>query len=115
PRAELADPRQVPARRRENAGLALDRLEHHGAGLRGGGGLQGRRVAVLEEAEAFGERAEPLLVFRLAGGRERAEGAAMEGVVEAEDLDPLRVAVGDVEVARELDHRLVRLGAAVAE
>src|SRR2546427_7614709 len=47
------------------------------------------RLPEVEKAETFRQRAESLLVLVLAGRGEGAEGAAVEGVVEAEDLDPL--------------------------
>src|SRR3989475_11345105 len=73
------------------------------------------RLPEVEKAETFRQRAESLLVLVLAGRGEGAEGAAVEGVVEAEDLDPLGVPVHHVEMAGELDHRPARFGAAVAE
>src|SRR5439155_964624 len=97
------------------ARFALERLEQHGAGLRGHGLLQLFDVAKIEKAEPGRERAETLLVLGLPGGGERAQGAAVEGVVEAEDLDPLGRTFHYMPVAGELDHRLVGLGPAVAE
>ena len=114
-RAELAYAGQVSARRHHDACLALHRLEQDRAGLVGEGGSELLSIAEVEKAETFRQRAESLLVLVLAGCGEGAEGAAVEGVVEAENLDSLGVAVHNVEMAGELDHRLVRFGAAVAE
>src|SRR5205823_5795995 len=102
-------------RRHHDACLALHRLEQDRAGLVGEGGSELLSIAEVEKAETFRQRAESLLVLVLAGCGEGAEGAAGGGVVEAENLDSLGVAVHHVEMAGELDHRLVRFGAAVAE
>ena len=69
---------EVAVGRDDDAGLALDRLEHDGGGLVGDGGRESGGVAVRDEGDVAGQRLERLAVGRLAGQRERAHGAAVE-------------------------------------
>ena len=50
--AELADPGQVAVGRHDDAGLALDRLEQHGDGVRRDRGRERVEVAVGHDVEA---------------------------------------------------------------
>src|SRR5439155_14720016 len=102
---------EVAGRRQVDAALALDRLDEDGARL--AVDQLGRRAEVAERgvAEARQQRFESLVILRLAGGAERAHRAAVEAVEHRDDLVAARLA----EQPRDLDHRLVGLGAAVSE
>ena len=84
---------------RMRAGLAVDQL---------GDGVE---VAERGVAEAGQQRLDALVVLRLAGGAEGAHRPAVEAVEHGDDLVAARLAVEP----GQLDRRLVRLGAAVAE
>ena len=61
------------------------------------------------------ERPHAHVVLRLPGEGQRSVRSAVKAVVRRDDLDALGVSVLVLGAARELDHRLVRLGAAVRE
>ena len=112
--AERAHLLKVAGRRRIDAALALDGLEHDGAGL-----LThhlGERVNVIvgNVVKACWQRAEALMVVRLSRRRERRNRAAMEATQRRDDLRFLRVERMRV-FARDLDGALVRLRTGVAE
>ena len=108
---QLAQSFQVAGRRQVDAAFALDRLDQDGTGLAIDQPGHGLEVAEGGIAEAGQQRLDALVVLRLAGGGERAEGSAMEAVEHGDDL----VAAGLAVQAGQLDGGLVRLGAAVAE
>ena len=113
--AQLARRRQEAGVQRVHAALALHRLDQHGGGARADGGPQGVEVVGRHVREARRQRLERLLLRSRPGGRQRAVRAAVERALEADDLVLVRPAARPAAAARELDRRLVRLGAGVAE
>ena len=114
--APVAQALEVLLRGRVDAALALDRLDHHRAGLVGGRLLDRLKVVERDRVgqEAVRQRAVILLVGRLAGRGQHRQRAAVERVVGRDDLVgavPLVLAV----LARQLHRALVRLDAAVRE
>jgi hypothetical protein len=101
-----------------NAAFALHRLHKHCGDLARLYDLPGLlEVAVLRERHPGHDGLEWLPVLALAGERERAHGPAVEAVAEREELDG-RAPAGvrrPLELAGELDGRLVGLGAAVGQ
>src|SRR4029077_15637104 len=94
----------------------LDRLDDDGRGAFADRRARSGRVAERNEANRRHERPEAVAALRLAGDAERAERAAVEAVLERDDLGPLGLgARDDLIAARQLQRRLVRLGAGVAE
>jgi hypothetical protein len=112
---ELARGAEVSVRRRQHPGLALDRLHDERGGPLAERRLERREVAEGHVAHAGDERLEAVLVLLLAAHRDGEERPAVEGVPARDDLVPLRMAEVGVVLAGELEHRLVRLRAAVAE
>ena len=130
--ADLADPLEVAVGRDEAAARVLDRLEdHRGDRLRPleddplldrVGGPE--RVAVLGPAVDVGvrhvagagdERFELVAQVGDPGRRERPQRGAVVGDLAGDEFVLLAFAVGAVVVARQLQRRLDRLGAAVGE
>ena len=99
---------------RKNAAFALDPFDADAGGSFADGGFERRDVVWRNESDAGHQRLEILAVFRLAGDGKRAEGAAVKGIFERNDLE----LVGRDVVAVGLDH-LERafggFGAAVGE
>ena len=81
-RAELA---QELAGDQADAALALDRLDHDRRRLRPDRRLDRLEVAERHLVEALRRRAEAFQVFRVAGGGERRQRAAVEGAGEGDD------------------------------
>ena len=92
-----------------DAGLALDRLEQHRRGALADGRVAAPPASLATTDEAGHERRERRLLGLLRRRRQRAVGAAVEAVA-ARRRSRRRAGA-----ARELDRRLVRLGAGVAE
>jgi len=112
---DLAQGRQVAGRRQQHAAFPLHRLDQDRDG-RGGDRFAHRfGIVVGDEPEARGHRLEPLTVARVAGGRERGEGAAVERVVGHQDLVGLRSPDRLAALPGELDRGLVGFRTAVAE
>ena len=112
--ALVADPPQPleEARRGgDNAPLAEDRLDEDPAGVVVDELRHRIEIAVGGVLEAGKHRPQALVVFRLGGGGDGAERAAVEAAAEGDDL--VLHAVGAE--ANELDRRLVGLGAGIAE
>jgi hypothetical protein len=113
--AEPADGLQLGFGPGARAALALHGLEDD---RRGGGAdqfLQAVEVAELRADEAGRRRAEALHVAGVGGGVDRRERAAVEGAVEADDVDALGVALHPVVLARGLDGALDGFRARVGE
>ncbi len=112
---QLLQAPQVVARGREHARLPLHRLDQDGAGTRSG--LPGRRLQVSEgnATEAGRERLERSPVALDPGRRQRPQGATVKTPLHGEDLDRIGSLLRPSPLPRQLDRRLVRLGAAVAE
>jgi len=107
---------QVARRRQVDAALGLDGLGDDGAGAVADRGPRRLQVGEGDEAHVGEQRAEALPVLGLAGHRQRAEGPAVEALVEGDDLHPARLAAHHRLVApRELQGGLVGLGARIAE
>ena len=110
--AELAHAGQVVRRRGDDAALPLDRLDQH---RRGGAVverlLERAEVVVGDLVEAVGHRRERRLLGRLPGGRQRGQGAAVEGAVRREH----DVATVARRGASQLQRALVGLGPGIAE
>lgn len=102
------------ARRRDHAAFALDRLEHHGNGLVVDQPLDRIDIVDLGLREARHLRRVDRVPAGLAARRHRRERAAVEAVVERDDL--VR-AVPELAppFARELDRTFIRFRAAVRE
>src|SRR2546426_3342419 len=110
PGAQLAHEREPLGIDRADAALALQRLDDHrrGAGRRDRV-IDRRPILPRDDAHAGDEGLERLAVLRPVGGGERGEQPAVERAREGDDLGlpgPL---------ARELERRLVRLGARIVE
>ena len=71
---------------RDNAAFALDPLHHDARGTFADGLLERRHVVDGDEADAGQQRLEIGAVFRLSGYRQRAQGAAVKGIVQRDDL-----------------------------
>jgi len=112
---QIAQRRQVALARDDHAPLTLDRLDQDGDRL-----LVDRRgdrvgVAVGQDAKAARERSEALAILIVRGEADDGRGAAVEVLVEDQDL---ALGVGHAldrlpPLARQLDRGLDRLGAAV--
>ena len=111
--AERADALHELVRRRRDAAFALHRLEHDRDRLVVHRGLDGSQIVVVGIGEADRQGIVSLLAPRLRRRRDRRERAAMEALAHRHDLvaPPVRRAP----LACELDRRLVRLRARVAE
>ncbi len=72
-------------------------------------------IVARHEAHALQHGIEALAIFRLAGERERAHGASMEGVLQRDHDALLRAACGVAGSAHQLQRAFDRLGAAVGE
>src|SRR5258708_834532 len=108
-----ADAFEVLLAGRHDPRLALNRLQQDRDGALVGGLLDGAEVVVVDVGKALGHGQEGLLVLRLAGGRDRRQGAAVEALVGADDLESA-VALLLAPLPGDLDRALVGLGAAVA-
>jgi hypothetical protein len=89
--------------------FTLDRLDEDRRGAVTDRILERGGIVPRHHHEARHERLERLLLLALRRGRQRAERASVEGVLEHDDLALRPVAAG------ELDRALVGLGAGVAE
>ncbi len=113
--AQLARPFQVGLLRRQHAALALDRFQHHGAGLVGDRRRQRFQVVVGNVGDTLELGPEAIGILRLAADVDGEQGAPVEAVAGGDDLVLLR-AVDIVGVAAsQLEGRLVGLGAGVGE
>ena len=112
--AEVADALEVIGLRNDHPALALDRLDHHRDGLIAKRTIQRGQVVEWREPEAGHERLKALVVFLLAGCAQRRQRAAVKRTECGHDLEPA-AAVLVAPSARELDRRLVGLGAGIAE
>ena len=101
-------------RRRKNAAFALDAFDDDRADVRAHVLLHRVEIAVRNVRDSL-DPTEALAVLRRAGQRHRAHRAAVERVVERDELRALRVALRMEVTTRELEQRLVRLRARVAE
>src|SRR5262249_1047814 len=110
-RAEVA---HELTRGQADAALALDRFDDDRRGLRPDRLPDRLHVAMRHLHEAAGNRTHALDVFRVAGGRERGERAAMEGAGKGDEMGALGTAVDEVITARGLDRALDGLGAGIA-
>ena len=113
--AEAAQFAQEGVRHRADAALALDRLDHERRRLGADDGLQGLDILERHLVEAFDLRAEALEILGLAAGCDGRQRPAVEGALERDDAEALRMAVRGVVLAGHLDGRLVRLGAGIGE
>ena len=115
--AERAHTGEEPRLRGHHAALALHRLQHHRADVAGRHRrLELREVVEIDVPEARGQRLEAFLVLRLRGRGDRGQRAAVETAAEGDDDATLGgAALRACPLARELDRRLVGLGARVAQ
>ena len=113
--AQAPELAQISVRRHDDAGLALDRLDQHRAGILGDRGRDRGGVAERHRPEAAGERPEPVAVGGVGGKADDRGGAAVEVLLGHDDLGPVgRDALDPVAPApRRLDRRLDRLRAGV--
>jgi len=114
-RAELARRGQELARRRHHAALALHRLDDERCRVVVDGFVERRNVVERGERKPARERLEAFLILRCVGGRECAEGTAVERAVGREDRRPFAFVFAPGELPGKLDCRLVRFGAGIAE
>ena len=112
--AERADFLQVAVIRCMDTALALDGLEHDRTGLVAHGFLKLIDIVVVDIGEAARHGAEALLVVRLARGRERRVGAAVETHAGRDNLNFLRI-LRRCPFAGNLDCAFIRLSTGVAE
>src|SRR6185369_5225558 len=84
--APFAQLREEALRRYDHAGLALDRLDQHGAGIGIGSRAHAGHVAEVEVHEARRERPEAGAVFGLARKADDGAGAAVEVAARYQDL-----------------------------
>ena len=111
-RAQLAEAAQIVRRRDHHSGLAQDRLHQHGRhACRIARGVHGIEVAVGDVVEPGRHGQECRLLFVLSGGRQRGQGATVEGAVGGHHC----VAVRSGPPAGQLDGALVGLGPRVGE
>jgi hypothetical protein len=94
----------------------MDDLEEHGDDVRIARRhlFDRRRVVQRHAHEPFDQRLEAGLHLGIAGGRQRRDGAAVEGLLVDHDLGALDALVVAV-LARDLDRAFVRLEAGIAE
>ena len=111
--AERAHAGHELRRRGRHAALALHRLEHDRHRLVGESGLDGLEIVEVGIGETNRQRLETGLAPVLARRRDRRERTAVEAVAHRDHL--VAAAVRGTPLAGELDRRLVRLGARVAE
>ena len=78
--------RQIAGGRDDDAGLALDRLEHHGGRLVGDGGAERVDVGVRDEGDLARERLERRAVGLLGRQREGAHRATVEGTFRGDQV-----------------------------
>ncbi|CDX50950.1 hypothetical protein MPL3365_130224 [Mesorhizobium plurifarium] len=113
--AQLAQPLQGLRRHRADAALALHRLDQDCRGLRRDR-LFGRvDVVECDLVEALDLRAEAFEIFVLAAGGDRRERAAVEGALESDDAETLRVTLDELVAPGRLDGAFQRLGARIGE
>ena len=114
--AELTDALDELVGSGEHAALALNRLEHDGAGLALDISiLEGLQVVVVSIHEAGNQVAEALLDggVGLAGSGHGTEGTAVEGGLSGDDGPSVGTDVLDAPLTGDLDHSLVGLSAGV--
>ena len=106
---------QVFAGRRNHPTLALHRLEHHGAGALGNLRFQRGDIVVGHMADAADRRTEALGVLGLAADADGEQGTTVEAVAAGDDLVLVGTKVVVRPTPRQLERRLVGLGAGVDE
>ena len=116
PVAERTQPGEIIILRHDHAAFAKHRFDQHRDHFRVAGGnfRQGFDIVVGETHETLHQRLEASVHFWVAGGAQRRQRAAVEAALGDRDLgrvDATRVTTG----ARNLDRRLVRLGAGITE
>ena len=105
----------APLRNRPHAALALDRLDDDRRGVGRDGGGEGRGIGRIDEGHAGNQRLERRAIVIVPGDRQRAHRPAVERVRRSATNFGARRALRVPEAARELQARLDRLRAAVAE
>jgi len=115
PFGELAELREIPRRRHDDTGLALDRFDEDGDRALVHRRPDGVGIPEGQQAIAAGERTEPLTVLGARGEADDRGRAAVEVVVEDQDLALGRrhALDGLPPLPGQLDGSLDRLGAAV--
>ena len=113
--ADLAQGAQEFGRNRMHAALALQGLDDQSRGLRPDHGVQRVQVIHRDMVEAFHLGAEAFQILVVAGGIDRAIGAAMKGAREADDMEAFGMAVDELVAAGGLDRQFHRLGARIGE
>jgi len=103
--------------RNPGAAVALHRLQHDRGDIAGReDSLKGFDIVEIEIAESARQRLVAFLVFRLGGGRDGGQGAAVERATESDDDAPLRrPSDRRGPASHQLDRRLVGFGAGVAQ
>ena len=103
-------------RERAGAPLALDRLDQDGRRGRARRRSLDRLPVPPGDMDVAGQlRTEPGHIAGVAGGVHRRVGSAMEGAVEADDVDPFWLAIGRMVFAGGLQRAFDRLGPGVGE
>ena len=98
---------------RQDAALALDELHHDGTGRAVHLGLEVVQVTCGCIVKALGEGEKIVMKARLAGGLERRDRAAVEGVPQGDDLAAALAVLVKAVFAGQLDRALVGLCARV--
>ena len=109
------DGRDKRRRQRPHPALALNRLHDDGRRLVGHRGIKRRRIGRVHKRHTRDQRFERLAIMRVRRNRQGPERAPVEGSRQRDKPGPLPVAPGVPVAARELQARLHRFGAAVAE
>ncbi len=105
-------------RQRANAALALDGFDQNGADFVRKFGAQIGNIVEAHELDAGNDRPERLAILGLVGGRDGAEGAAVEALLEREKLRADRFAFAAQQAgmgARQLQRAFPGFGAGVGE
>ena len=113
--AQLAQRFQVVRVARNDAALALDRLDDHGRDIIGNRGARGLDVVVRDVTQFRWQRLEAFGVFRLATDRHGKQRAAVERGQARDDARLVRTEFGMRVFTGELERRFVGFGARVAE
>ena len=113
--AELAQRAQELGRHHAHPALAHDRLDQDRGGRRTDRALGRFEIGKRHLVKAVEYGAEAVEIFLLAAGRQRRQGAAVEGAFEGNDAETFRLAARRLVFARHLDGAFHRLGAGIGE
>ncbi|MNF77315.1 hypothetical protein D3C84_594560 [compost metagenome] len=113
--AQLAHPFGKFVGGTNDATLTLQRLHHHGTGIVGDDRGQLGQIVVGDMGDVGGLGTEAVRVGSLAADADGEEGAAVEALMEGDDLGLVGTELLDGVTTGQLERRFVRFGAGVAE